>query len=213
MAKYIMRLDDACAKRDVQKWDCMEKLLDKYGIKPLIGVIPKCEDPMMNVYDVDVSFWKRVESWQKKGWTIALHGYTHCYSTTSGGINPVNARSEFAGEPLDTQKEKLKNGVSILRQQGINPQVFFAPSHTFDENTIQALKEETDIRIISDTPAFDRYMENGMVFVPQQSGRVRNLPFRVVTFCYHPNTMKDEDFSHLELFLQKNKKKIYCVSC
>lgn len=28
MSKYIMRLDDACEKRDIEKWNCMEVLLD-----------------------------------------------------------------------------------------------------------------------------------------------------------------------------------------
>ena len=65
-----------------------------------------------------------------------------------------------------------------------------------------ALKEESDIRIISDTIANDVYFENGFYFIPQQSGRVRKLPFKVVTFCYHPNMMKDEDFEELEIFLK-----------
>ena len=78
----------------------------------------------------------------------------------------------------------------------------FAHSHTFDENTLVALKEESDIRIISDTIANDVYFENNFYFIPQQSGRVRKLPFKMVTFCYHPNMMKDEDFEELEIFLK-----------
>lgn len=46
MAKYILRLDDACEKRDIEKWDLMEQLLDQYNIKPLVGIIPHCEDPL-----------------------------------------------------------------------------------------------------------------------------------------------------------------------
>ena len=40
MSKYIMRLDDAAEKMDIEKWSRMEKLLDKHSIKPLVGVIP-----------------------------------------------------------------------------------------------------------------------------------------------------------------------------
>lgn len=93
MSKYILRLDDACEKRDIKKWDKIESLLDKYNIKPLVGVIPNCEDPMMNNYEIDLHFWDRVLSWGKKNWTIALHGYNHVYSTNNGGLNPVNKRS------------------------------------------------------------------------------------------------------------------------
>lgn len=204
MAKYIMRLDDACQQWDVQQWNKMEELLDRYGVKPLVGVIPNCEDSAMASYQVDLEFWNRVESWIKKGWVVAMHGYNHVYSTTAGGLNPVNSRSEFAGEPLDIQKEKIKKGVAIMRQHGIDPQVFFAPSHTFDENTIVALKECSNIRIISDTIAVAPYTAYGMTFVPQQSGKVRKIPLDVVTFCYHPNVMREKDFENLDIFIKEN---------
>ncbi|HHY99565.1 MAG TPA: DUF2334 domain-containing protein [Tissierellia bacterium] len=205
MSKYIMRLDDACEKMDVEKWNRMEELLDKYNIKPLVGVIPHCEDPMMDQYQTDSSFWEKVHRWKNKGWTIALHGYNHVYSTECGGINPVNKRSEFAGLPLERQKEKIKKGVMILNEHGIYPKVFFAPSHTFDENTLTALKEETEIRIISDTIAWNSYKKDEFTFVPQQSGRVRKLPLKTVTFCYHPNVMSEQDFDYLEKFLIENR--------
>ena len=138
MSKYIMRLDDACEKMDVEKWERMEALLDKYGIKPLVGVIPHCEDEAMSVYPENPDFWSIAARWEQKGWTLAMHGYNHVYSTECGGLNPVNPRSEFAGEPLEVQKEKIRSGIEILSAHGVSPRVFFAPSHTFDENTLLA---------------------------------------------------------------------------
>lgn len=207
MSKYVMRLDDAAERMDAEKWLRMEQLLDKYNIKPLVGVIPNCKDPEMDQYPYDDMFWDKVQRWLAKKWSIALHGYEHLYCTEDGGINPVNKRSEFAGLPLDGQREKIKGGVEIFKKHGIIPETFFAPSHTFDENTIKALKEESDIRIISDTIANDVYFSKGMYFIPQQSGRCRKLPFKTATFCYHPNTMTDADFKVLEGFLQK-----YCLN-
>lgn len=202
-----MRLDDATTRMDVEKWDKMERLLDKYQIKPLVGVIPNCEDPEMQKYQQDDFFWDKVCFWQKKGWTIALHGYNHVYGSSDGGVNPVNQDSEFAGLPLEEQKKKIRLGIDIFRKHRIEPQVFFAPSHTFDDNTIEALKEESAIRIISDTVANRPYQKDGMTFVPQQSGRVRKLPFQVVTFCYHPNVMTEQDFYVLDMFFRKYGKK------
>lgn len=207
MSKYIIRLDDACEKRNIANWDRMENLLDSYGVKPLVGVIPDCQDPMMEQYPTDLDFWDRVHTWETKGWTIAMHGYRHLYTTKCGGLNPVNLRSEFAGETVDMQREKIKSGLAIMQDHGINPKVFFAPSHTFDENTIKALKEESEIRIISDTIAADVYSEYGITFVPQQSGRVRRLPFHTVTFCYHPNTMNETIFEELNAFMKINRDK------
>ena len=203
--RYIIRLDDASEKRNVENWTRMENLLDKYSVKPLVGIIPNCEDEEMAEYSVDTDFWDRVLSWQKKGWTLALHGYNHVYTTECGGINPVNLRSEFAGVPLSEQKEKIRGGIRVLSEHGVVPQVFFAPSHTFDENTLVALSEESDIRIISDTIATKPYSYKGFTFVPQQSGRVRKLRFNTVTFCYHPNIMKDADFAQLEAFIVENR--------
>ena len=206
MGNYIIRLDDAADRMDCKKWDRMEALLDKYDIKPLVGVIPNCKDEMMNIYDRDPIFWNRVHRWGAKGWTIALHGYEHVYCTTDGGINPVNKRSEFAGLSLEQQKYKIKKGLEIFRRNEVEPKVFFAPSHTFDLNTIEALKQESNIRIISDTIANKPYSQYDMTFVPQQSGKVRKLPFKVVTFCYHPNMMEEQEFIYLESFLKKYNK-------
>ncbi len=207
MRKYILRLDDACERRNIKAWDNIENLLDKYKIRPLIGVIPHCEDSAMDKYSYDHCFWERVDAWLDKNWCIAMHGYNHVYSTSFGGINPINKRSEFAGESLEIQKKKIKDGIQIFKEHNISPTVFFAPSHTFDKNTIEALLTCSDIRIISDTIANRPYSEYGMTFVPQQSGKVRNLPFDTVTFCYHPNDMKENDIYVLETFLQKNKEK------
>ena len=205
MTKYIMRLDDACPKMDFSKWDRIENILLNNKIKPLVGVIPNCQDPDMDKYAADESgFLERKNRWQRQGWELALHGYSHVFETMSGGINPVHQRSEFAGHPLLTQKEKIKKGMEQFAKWEISPRVFIAPAHTFDENTLVAVKECAGIDIISDTVARDVYAKYGMTFVPQQTGRARKLPFKVVTFCYHPNTMSDEDFMYLETFLKEH---------
>lgn len=204
MSQYMLRLDDASEYMDIEKWQRMENLLDKHGIKPLVGIIPDNQDPsLVGAYKQDPQFWHKVSRWKEKGWELALHGCYHKYTTSEGGINPVNKRSEFAGVPLSRQCEMIRHGVEILKTHDLEPRVFFAPSHTFDENTLLALKKESNIRIISDTIANDVYFENDFYFIPQQSGKVRNLPFKVCTFCYHPNMMLDADFNLLEIFLEE----------
>lgn len=201
--RLILRLDDAAHRMDVKKWERMEALLDMYHIRPLVGVIPDCRDPKMEKYPYDEMFWDRVHVWERKGWSIALHGCHHVYDSESGGINPVNRLSEFAGHPYEVQAERIRTGYRILKSEGIEPKVFFAPGHTFDNNTLKAIRAESNIRIISDTIAWDIYQKDGFAFVPQQSGSVRRLPFATVTYCYHPNTMADGSFSELERFLGK----------
>lgn len=199
---YILRLDDASEYMDLDKWLRMKRLLDKYGIKPIYGIIPNNQDPDLLQYEKVENFWGLMRNWRDNGWIPALHGFTHVFETEDGGINPVNPRSEFAGIPLEQQREKIKAGYRKLVLEGIKPEIFFAPAHTFDMNTLRAIYRETPIRVVNDTIANDVYYKKPFYFIPQQSGRVRRLPFKTVTFCYHPNTMKDEDFERLDKFIQ-----------
>lgn len=206
--QYLIRLDDACPTMDRVKWVRIEEILDRYGIKPMVGVIPHNEDPKQQIDSVDVNFWDIVHQWENKGWAIALHGYNHCYRSDGGfnGLNPMWSRSEFAGLPLEEQREKIKRGVAIMREHGINPKFFFAPSHTFDENTLIALREESDIRIISDTIATKPYRYKDYVIIPQFGGQCRKMKLSgLFTFCLHPTTMEDEAFEKTAIFLKSNK--------
>ena len=199
---YLIRLDDASDHMNVERWDRVEQLLDENGIKPLVGVIPMNRDPRLLEFPEDPAFWEKAKAWREKGWRIALHGYEHVYSSNCAGINPVHSRSEFAGHPLQKQRQMIREGLRILQEKGLNPDVFFAPSHTFDWNTLEALRLESGIRTISDTVANDTYCLRGFTFIPQQAGRVRKLPFKLSTVCLHPNYMKDQEFDELRAFFQ-----------
>ena len=202
--KYLIRLDDACPYIDRAKWQRMEDILDKYGIIPLVGIIPANADPETMIDSYDTQFWDKVKSWEKKGWNIALHGYNHICGTNSGGINPVHQRSEFAGLIYEEQALKIEEGYKVLAIHGIEPDYFFAPSHTYDENTLKAIIEKTPIRKISDTIATNPYRtKNGMIVVPCQMGCFRKMPIPGYwTACYHPNIMDDRQFDAFEAFLK-----------
>lgn len=202
---YLIRLDDASPYMNSKLWTKLEEILDKYGVKPLVGIIPADVGSKAMIEPEDDGFWDKTRRWQAKGWCMALHGYDHVCISDEGlkGLNPVWKRSEFAGVPLKTQKEKIRKGVAILKEHGINAKYFIAPSHTFDKNTLTALKEESDIRIISDTIALKPYQKDGFVFIPQFSEHCVAMPLPgVFTFCFHPNKMSESTFVKLEEFLK-----------
>src|SRR5690625_986007 len=117
---YLFRLDDASEFMDTENWNKIERLFDMYDIKPLVGVIPNNLDKnFINKYPKNIYFWDKVSEWQNKGWTIALHGYTHVFETEEGGVNPVNKRSEFAGVNLDKQKQKISDGLKVFNNKEI----------------------------------------------------------------------------------------------
>lgn len=209
--QYLIRLDDACPTMDSMKWQQIETLLDIYKIKPMVGVVPRCKDPDLYHQKADPDFWRKVYLWQEKGWTIALHGYDHCYISKKGtdGLNPLWDRSEFSGVSLEIQKKKIREGIEEFKKHGITPNSFFAPSHTFDKNTLIALKDESDIRIISDTYALKPYNYDGFSFVPCQLGHPQKMSIPgVFTICIHPNAMKESQMEEFEHFLKKNDSQI-----
>lgn len=207
--QYLMRLDDACPTMDHEKWGRLEVIFDKHGIRPMVGIVPDNQDITLICQDPEPGFWELVRSWQAKGWAIAMHGVEHRYVSEKGlqGMNPMWRRSEFAGVPLEEQKSKIRKGISALKEKEIDPHYFFAPSHTFDENTLLALREETDIRIISDTIANMPYFHKGFALVPQVCGRPRIMHVPGIwTFCLHPNTMKNADFELVDEFLKTHSR-------
>lgn len=208
--KYLIRLDDACPTMDGAKWQRMFDILDRYDVRPMVGIIPHNEDPKQEIDAPDAEFWNKAKQWQQKEYAIALHGYNHCYISDKGveGLNPLWRRSEFAGVPLDVQKQKIRDGYEILSGHGLKPKYFFAPSHTFDENTLKALRECTDIRIISDTIATRPYRKGDFVFLPQLGGHCTEMKIKGIwTFCLHPSTMTDANFETTERFLKDHKEK------
>ena len=206
--RYLIRLDDACPTMNTQKWKKIENILDSFGVRPMVGVIPSNKDPKQLIDDADSEFWNKVKSWEKKRWSIALHGYDHCFISEAGmsGLNPLWARSEFAGVSLELQKEKICLGVTEFRAHGIDPKYFFAPAHTYDENTLKALSEESNIRIISDTIATIPYRKGDFIFIPQLGGHCSEMKISGIwTFCLHPSEMTEENFIATERFLKAHQ--------
>jgi hypothetical protein len=200
--KYLVRLDDACPTMHQGKWKRIEVVLDKFKIKSLVGIIPNNEDPKMMIDSQDENFWKKTLAWQSKGWNIGLHGYNHVYITKEAGLHPINKKSEFAGVDLVLQEEKLKKGYRVLKEYGLEAEYFFAPSHTFDLNTLRALKKVTPINKISDTIALKPYSKFGFQFYPQQLWHFKNINLPGAwTFCFHPNTMSENEIDSFEKFI------------
>ena len=83
---------------------------------------------------------------------------------------------------------------------------FFAPSHTFDDNTLLALRECSQIKLISDGIALKPYIYKGFYFIPVMVGHCVKIPIPgIYTFCFHPNTMTQAELNHLKQFLVINK--------
>lgn len=200
--KYLIRLDDACPTMNWARWERMAALLDAYNIKPIVGVIPDNRDTAFFIDPPRANFWDVISRWRQKDWTIGLHGYQHLYVTQEGGLVPINMKSEFAGLSLQTQEQKIRKGWQIFRSHDLKPTVWIAPGHSFDKNTLFALRSGTEIRTISDGIALNCFMSDGFYWIPQQLWRFRKMPFGTYTICLHPNNMNEQAFQQLERDLE-----------
>jgi peptidoglycan/xylan/chitin deacetylase (PgdA/CDA1 family) len=192
-ATYLLRFDDFCPTMNWTIWREVEAALIDSGVRPMLAVVPDNQDPELKIEPARDTFWEEVRSWQSRGWTIGLHGFQHRYVTTSAGIIGRNRYSEFAGLPYPAQLEKVRSGLAIFARQGVRPDVWVAPAHSFDSDTLCALNR-CGLRAVSDgyfmLPHTD---DNGMFWVPQQIGRFRQLPIGVWTVCLHHNTWSMDD--------------------
>ena len=205
----LIRLDDIAENMN---WDLMDKsefLFEKYGIKPVLGVIPNNKDAELLSHPKVNNFWERVRNWKKKGWEIAMHGYTHVYDRESKKKDYFNhgGKSEFFGHTLETQKIKIKKGLEKFSKENIMIRAFFAPNHNYDHNTFLALKSY-GIEQVIDGYGFMPYTENGIKFIPQLFYKVLSLPFGIQSTQIHLNYWDQKDFEKFEKFVNKYFNKI-----
>jgi predicted deacetylase len=183
--EYLIRFDDICPTMSWSTWNEIERIVISNDVRPIIAVVPDNRDPELEREPPNTNFWDRVRSWEERGWTIALHGYQHLYVTKSRGLIGLNEYSEFAGLDYSEQYRKLEAGLQILDREHLHPKLWVAPAHTFDLDTLRALRT-LGINDISDGyglyPHTDR---DGTYWIPQQLGRFRFFPAGLWTVCVH----------------------------
>ena len=205
----LIRIDDVSENMNWSLMNKCETLFDQYNIKPLLGVIPCNEDKDFYAYEKNNDFWNKVRSWQKKGWEISMHGFTHVYDQETNKKDYFNygGGSEFCGHSYSTQFSRVKNGLKKFEDENIKISSFFAPNHTYDKNTFAAL-QESGVKHIIDGYGLIPYTKNNLNFFPQLFYKEIMLPFGIQSTQIHLNGWNDDNYKHFENFILKNKNKI-----
>ncbi|MGC6501407.1 MAG: DUF2334 domain-containing protein, partial [Flavobacteriaceae bacterium] len=99
---------------------------------------------------------------------------------------------------------KMAAGKKILKQKGLSPTLFMAPSHSFDQTTLTVVKELG--YAITDGFGLWPKVKKGILFVPQLFASPVHLGIGVYTICLHTDNMKDNDFERIEKHIEKNHK-------
>ena len=204
--KIAVRLDDITPDMDWEKFRRLEVLLDKYHIAPLLGIVPDNQDANLMRNPVMPEFESYIKNWESKDWVLAMHGWKHIYTTKKGGLFPLNNFSEFAGVFKDKQREMIFDGIEKLQKQGIKTNIFMAPAHSFDKNTLLVLKE-AGFKYITDGFGTTPYEWKGLTFLPIAFQKNKDIEKDngYTTLVFHTNTMKEQDFLNFEKVLEKHK--------
>lgn len=207
--KIAVRLDDITPDMDWERFEKFKALLDKYQVKPLIGLVPDNRDALLKgdkPAKESQWYWNYIQELQEQGWSLAMHGCYHTYTTSKGGLFPLNHFSEFAGEPLEKQRELIHRGKKILSGHGINTSIFMAPGHSYDRNTLRAL-QENGFTEITDGFGTRPYYFKGMTFYPISFLLRKTFQAKqgYSTMVVHTGTVSDEDLKTYEQYFQREE--------
>ncbi|MGA2850550.1 MAG: DUF2334 domain-containing protein [Terracidiphilus sp.] len=201
-AQYLLRFDDLCPTMAWERFRRFLPVIEEFGIQPILAVVPENCDPELEVAAPTAEFWSRMREMQAAGATIGLHGYRHVCDSTGRGLVPLHGISEFAGVPEETQQQWIRAGLVILRGHGLDPRIWVAPRHGFDEGTLLALRNE-GIRAISDGFTRVPFTRGGLTWIPQQLWAPIEKRRGMWTICVHSNTAPDDLVEQIDWFISQ----------
>lgn len=207
--QYLIRFDDLCPTMLRAPWDRYLSIVTRYGVRPILAVVPDNQDPALNLQANDPEFWDRMKSLEAAGATVAMHGYRHQCTSRGTSFLGLHDETEFAGVDESQQRIWIRSGLSILRNHGLSPRLFVAPRHGFDRSTLRALARE-GLGILSDGFARRPFTRQDVIWIPQQLWEPVEKPWGLWTICLHSNAAPATLERKLEQFLEKNAKYVTC---
>jgi predicted deacetylase len=202
-AQYLLRFDDLCPTVSRTRWQRFLPLIEEFGIRPILAVIPDNQDDKLNLSPPDPEFWAQMRAMEEAGATIGLHGYRHLCTSQGTSFLPLHQRTEFAGVPKQTQRQWIREGLGILRGQGLNPRIWVAPRHGFDRGTLSALRKER-VEVLSDGFARLPFTRGGLTWIPQQLWEPVEKSKGLWTICLHSNFTHRNQVDQLHAFLREH---------
>lgn len=206
--KYYIRFDDVCPTMNYDLFFRGIDLMKKYGIKPLLGVIPCNEDKTQLIDSERDDFWELIKKLKKEGYVIAMHGYKHVYDKENPRTLICGKKhSEFAGHSFEDQLAKIKKGKEKLESLGVFTDVFFAPGHTYDKNTLKALNV-AGFKYMADSLSSKPYIQYGIKCLPCKSfgisQRIKGINVAVIHSNEWDMDEKKKDYDKLVDFCSVN---------
>jgi len=202
-ALYLLRFDDLCPTVSRGQWRLFVQLIEEFGIRPILAVVPDNRDSGLEHSPPDPEFWNQMRAMEAAGAEIALHGYRHLCTSRGRSMLALHRRTEFAGVAEETQRAWIGDGLRILRGHGLHPRIWVAPRHGFDRATLRVLSGE-GISILSDGFARAPFCRDGFTWIPQQLWAPVEKQKGLWTICVHANTADSALADQLQDFLRRH---------
>ena len=202
-AQYLLRLDDLCPTASEERLALFLDIIARHRIRPILAVVPDNQDPELKLQEPNPDFWERMRSLENAGATIALHGYRHLCESRGESLIGQTRSTEFAGVDESRQRQWIRSGLAILRDQGLSPRLFVAPRHGFDRATLRALFRE-GLGFLSDGFARRPFTRGEVIWIPQQLWEPVSKRSGLWTICLHTNTAPISLKEKLNQFLQES---------
>ena len=166
--KIVFRLDDPSAISPIEIENNLIDILCKHEVTFTFAIIPNVTlgNFRESISSGNALLPKDKIQLFKKGADsnvidIALHGFEHKTISKNG-----DSHTEFRGDDLGNQIKKIREGKKILEDQiGLPITTFIPPWNTYDENTINALREN-NITCISSNRYQPAGNKNSISYLP-----------------------------------------------
>jgi len=207
-ARYLFRMDDITPTMDWERFWALLRLFQRNRVKPLLGIVPDNKDKKLDRQRPEPQFWETMCLLVERNLVeVAQHGYQHILTRTAeNALLKHNEsrrveRSEFAGYSPQEQLDRIMKGQEILKGRGLKTDYWFAPNHSFDLTTLNAL-QTAGFTAVSDGIALLPYKYRGLIFIPQQLWRPAWVPTGVFTICLHSNEITNGEVKSIRQFLR-----------
>jgi predicted deacetylase len=209
-AQYLLRFDDLCPTMRQSQWGRILPVIKELGIRPILAIVPDNQDRDLQQSTADPEFWTGMRALEAAGATTALHGFRHLCRSVGTSLLPLHTCSEFAGVDEDTQRQWIHTGLAMLGEQRLNPKMWVAPRHGFDQATLRALRVE-GINALSDGFARIPFRRGGVTWIPQQLWGPVEKRRGLWTICTHCSSARTEEVDALIAFMRRNARSFTSV--
>ena len=179
-AQYLLRFDDLCPTVCDERWQRFESLIEEF--QPAAHSRRRSRQPRPRARRLrhrTAGFWERMRSSRSGGSDDRPARLPPSLRSRGRSLLGLLARRSLQACQPRRNASGSATGLHILRGHGLNPSIFVAPRHGFDETHARRSSRRGN-HLLSDGFARVPFLRGGLTWIPQQLwGPVRQAERRL----------------------------------